>query len=329
MIGLIEERVSSQASYSTNNYATTSYGYGGQGKLCTLYNILFTCVHTFIKKKNFLDYNNNQTHDYTGQEAAGDSLQQDGYNYGYGYGGGYTESADTAVPTVSVPAAVTSPFGKPKGIQSPFQTNVQPVSSPFGIQNRSPAIASTAVTSPFGQSTINATENDNSNSNSAWWGGSDANQTEDQQTSYEPYQPETDKNASYQPDAYTPADAITAPAEAPKMASWDDDDDLGFGNSKPKKKLDDDTDIKTTDSTVQEKPNEVDGKKDKENTEKATGGGGWGLFSIFTRKEKEQNTDEKKAVKANLGEESSFYYDEKEKRWVNKLVSFEECINHF
>lgn len=234
------------------------------------------------------------------------------------------------MPTVSVPAAVTSPFGKPKGIQSPFQANVQPVSSPFGIQNRSPAIASTAVTSPFGQSTINATENDNSNSNSAWWGGSDANQTEDQQTSYEPYQPETDKNTSYQPDAYTPADTITAPAEAPKMASWDDDnDDLGFGNSKPKKKLDDDTDTKTTDSTVQEKPNEVDDKKDKENTEKTTGSGGWGLFSIFTRKEKEQNTDEKKAVKANLGEESSFYYDEKEKRWVNKLVSFEECINHF
>jgi hypothetical protein len=287
------------------------------------------CVYIYLKKKNFLDYNNNQTHDYTGQEAAGDSLQQDGYNYGYGYGGGYTESADTTVPAVSVPAAVTSPFGKPKGIQSPFQANVQPVSSPFGIQNRSPAVASTAVTSPFGQSTaINTTENENNN-NSAWWGGSDANQTEDLQNTYEPYQSETNTNTSYQPDAYTPVNTTAAPAETPKMASWDDDDDLGFGNSKPKKKLDDDTDIKTTDSTVKEKPNEVDSKKDKENTEKATGGGGgWGLFSIFTRKEKEQNADEKKAVKANLGEESSFYYDEKEKRWVNKLVSFEECIRH-
>jgi hypothetical protein len=31
--------------------------------------------------------------------------------------------------------------------------------------------------------------------------------------------------------------------------------------------------------------------------------------------------DEKKAVKANLGETSSFYFDEKEGRWVNKNVS--------
>lgn len=47
LIGSIEEKVNSQASYSTDNYATTSYGYGGQGKLCTMYNVLFTCVYIY------------------------------------------------------------------------------------------------------------------------------------------------------------------------------------------------------------------------------------------------------------------------------------------
>lgn len=269
------------------------------------------CVYKLIPP--FLDYNSTQAHDYTGQEAAADSLQHDAYNYGYGYGGGYTGPADATVPQATAAAtAVTSPFGKPKGIQSPFQANVQPVSSPFGMQSK----AAAPVTSPFGQAA--PASNDN---NSAWWGASDVNQTED----YQPYQPETNANTSYQPDAYTPAaTTATATTATPAAASsaWDDDDDLGFGNSKPKKKHDQDTDTKTTDSTVQEKPNEVDDKKEKEYTEKATGGGGgWGIFNLFGRKEKDPNAEEKKAVKANLGEQSSFYYDEKEKRWVNKLVS--------
>lgn len=47
--------------------------------------------------------------------------------------------------------------------------------------------------------------------------------------------------------------------------------------------------------------------------------GGWGLFSFFSRSS--TPSQEKKPVKANLGEESQFYYDEKEKRWINKAVS--------
>lgn len=49
---------------------------------------------------------------------------------------------------------------------------------------------------------------------------------------------------------------------------------------------------------------------------------GWGFLSMFSRSPATVNDkDEKKAVKANLGEQSSFYYDEKEGRWVNKNVS--------
>ncbi|KAK4520917.1 uncharacterized protein ATC70_006800 [Mucor velutinosus] len=285
LIGSIDAKVTSITTSfgDSSNYASANYTFDSQG-----------------------DYNSTQAHDYTGQEAAADSLQHDAYNYGYGYGGGYTEAADATVPQVT---AVTSPFGKPKGIQSPFQTNVQPVSSPFGMQNK----ATAAVTSPFGQAA--PATNDNNN---AWWGASDGSQTQDSQTSYQPYQPEANANTSYQPDAYTPAAAATTSTPAAGSSAWDDDDDLGFGNSKPKKKQEQDADTKTTDSKVQEKPNEVDDKKEKEHTEKPNGGG-WGIFSLFGRKEKDPNAEEKKAVKANLGEQSSFYYDEKEKRWVNKL----------
>lgn len=296
LIGSIDAKVTSITSFgNSSNYATASYSFNSQGTL--VQHGIHMCLEAYWPFF-FLDYNNAQAHDYTGQEAAADSLQQDAYNYGYGYGGGYTESADATVPPVA--AAVTSPFGKPKGIQSPF-----------GVQNK----AAAAVTSPFGQAT-SVTTTDNSG---AWWGASDINQAEDQQTGYQPYQPETNANTSYQPDAYTPASA-TATTPAAQSTAWDDDDDLGFGNSKPKNKQDQDSDTKTTDSKVQEKPNEVDNKKEKEHTEKASGGG-WGIFSLFGRKEKDPNAEEKKAVKANLGEESSFYYDEKEKRWVNKLVS--------
>lgn len=53
------------------------------------------------------------------------------------------------------------------------------------------------------------------------------------------------------------------------------------------------------------------------------GKGGWRIFSLFSRSS--TPSEEKKAVKANLGEQNTFYYDEKEKRWVNKAVSEMDC----
>lgn len=143
-------------------------------------------------------------------------------------------------------------------------------------------------------------------SSSAW--GAEA--TNEEPTGYQPYQAETSVavGPSYQPDSYAP------PQQQQQSVQDDEDDDLGFGNSKPKPKKTEET---QDDTVREEKPNAVEEKKEAKNT-------GWKFFSIFagSRKEKDATAEERKAVKANLGEQSSFYYDEKEKRWVNKLVSF-------
>lgn len=258
---------------------------------------------------------NGPAHDYSGQEAA-DTLQQaDNFNYGYSYGGGNTETADNSGYQTTAPftqgiksqaKGIQSPFQNFTSIpqNSPFQSTVRPVSSPF---------AAAGVRSPF-QHAGGYTQPSNENV-SAWGVNSqaDAESTnpEQQTVGYQPYQPETPAATSYQPDSYAPTSNNSA-----ATASWNDDDDLGFGNSK--KATAEETKDKITEgsATREEKPNEVSAEDKKE--EKS---GGWGIFSLFGRKEKEQNSDEKKAVKANLGEQSSFYYDEKEKRWVNKLVS--------
>lgn len=162
-----------------------------------------------------------------------------------------------------------------------------------------------AVRSPFGGYAAPATIDSGSG---GWWGSEEpiATPSEDAQQDYSQQPTES----SYQPDAYTPAPVATS-----NTAAYDDDDDLGFGNSKKKPaKLESET--KEAEKPTEQKPNEIT-SEDKKEQEK----GGWGIFSLFGRKEKDTNLDEKKAVKANLGEQSSFYYDEKEKRWVNKLVS--------
>lgn len=225
------------------------------------------------------------------------------YNYGYGYGGGYTAPADEGV--------------QPKGIQSPFQIAASaPKTSPFG---HSPSVPQTspfqvaspqgAVRSPFGGAGGYAAPATTDSGSGGWWGSEEpaAAETEDTQQDYSQQQTES----SYQPDAYTPAAATTTTTNT---ATYDDDDDdLGFGNPK-KKPAKVEAETKEAEKPTEQKPNEIT-KEDKKEAEK----GGWGIFSLFGRKEKDPNSDEKKAVKANLGEQSSFYYDEKEKRWVNKL----------
>lgn len=260
-----------------------------------------------IKKKFLTENKNSHAYSGSGQETADTNT----FNYGYGYGGSYTETGDSNGYQTAAPFAQGIQSQTPKGIQSPFQnaasipqnspfqSNVRPVSSPFATNVRS---------SPF-QNTGGYTQPPNENT-STW--GVDAQATQAETTEgYQPYQPETPAVTSYQPDAYAP------PSNNAPKASWDEDeDDLGFGNSKKVVKEETTDNVTEGAGAREEKPNEVSVEEKKE--EKS---GGWGIFSLFGRKEKEQSSDEKKAVKANLGEQSSFYYDEKEKRWVNKLVS--------
>jgi hypothetical protein len=241
---------------------------------------------------------------------------------GYGYGKSYTEAADTTV--------VTSPFAK---ITQPINsTHAQTISSPFGAQNPN------AISSPFVQT---------NHSDGGLWNANTVAQEDT--TSYEPYQQDAyntpqentlsyqpsgyqqdayvsqENNtssyqpSSYQPDPYVPQESTTSyepnhyqPSAYVPPVSNDDDDDLGFGNSKHREKE------PKVDKVTEEKPNEEKTKSEPDHKEKS----GWGIFSLFNRN-KDPNAEEKKPVKANLGEsKSTFYYDEKEKRWVNTLVSF-------
>ena len=169
-----------------------------------------------------------------------------------------------------------------------------------------------AVRSPFGnaygQSDVPVSTE---NSSSGWWGSEEPVATE--------VEPTADTNdTSYQPQSYAPTPQATTQAD-------DDEDDLGFGNSKKKPAKEEPDSKEENKTTREEKPNEMTSEDKKEQQEK---GSGWGIFSLFGGKSKEkESSDEKKAVKANLGEQSSFYYDEKEKRWVNKLVSWYPFIN--
>ncbi|CEI96732.1 hypothetical protein RMCBS344292_10886 [Rhizopus microsporus] len=134
-------------------------------------------------------------------------------------------------------------------------------------------------------------------------------------TSYQPANTYTPSDTTYQPsDATVPpyqTNPTTQPSYNNNNNNNDDDDDLGFGNSSIKKK---NKGISESEENKEQgdQPREV--SKDESGKESAKGGG-WGIFSLFSRK---SHVEEKKPIKANLGDENQFYFDEKEKRWVWK-----------
>jgi hypothetical protein len=109
---------------------------------------------------------------------------------------------------------------------------------------------------------------------------------------------------------------------------YDDPEDLGLGNSKSKPKV--------ANGQVESPPPEAE-KKSPENASKcfvqSTGSTSEimeletpeaGATSWFSRWWK--RSDSRTPIKANLGEEKSFYYDKELKRWVNKTVSSEILV---
>ncbi|RUS28922.1 Sec23-binding domain of Sec16-domain-containing protein [Jimgerdemannia flammicorona] len=233
-----------------------------------------------------------------GQSNA-EQLAGNGYgSYGYG-GGGYEPGGGTAS---AVPAAAAT-AGR-RGMFSPFG-NPPASNPPASNQN-------------------NATGYTGTN----WWENSATSETQQEQmmggsTNRQNYDAST---------FVSPMGNTTTPAPPPQQASqarggtWeggDDDDDLGFGNNALKKK---DPVVKPQDQEDKGKeaaaPAEStsSGDASKESsaaTNEGASKGGWGIFNLWSRSSTSTPT-ETKAKKANLGEESSFYYDEKEKRWVNK-----------
>ncbi|KAI8985841.1 Sec23-binding domain of Sec16-domain-containing protein [Pilobolus umbonatus] len=214
----------------------------------------------------------NTTH--TAEDTSQDMYQpMNGYNYGYQYGQiEHTESGPHQEVTPSKHQTQPSTFPMHKGIQSPFQSNnmapdsMKPIQSPFGTQ---PA---------YGQVPSYA-----ENNSPSWWNS--GNKTNDSpahdSTSYEPYESTNsyEPATSYQPDVYAPPN--TSLTNEPN----DEDDILGLGNSSRNKKG-----PETSDDTKKEvEEDKEDPKQDKKET-----GGGWGIFSLFSRKEKETKEDEKK-----------------------------------
>ncbi|KAI9070392.1 hypothetical protein FKP32DRAFT_1639839 [Trametes sanguinea] len=104
------------------------------------------------------------------------------------------------------------------------------------------------------------------------------------------------------------------PRPAQHSIEEEDEDDLGLGNSSLKPKKAEKPEIgdaaESPASKEEEKPKAADPPKPEV---KQTASSGW-LSRLWRR----QETPTPGPVKANLGEESSFYYDKELKRWVNK-----------
>ncbi|KAI6150749.1 Sec23-binding domain of Sec16-domain-containing protein [Pisolithus tinctorius] len=95
----------------------------------------------------------------------------------------------------------------------------------------------------------------------------------------------------------------------------DDEDDLGLGNSalmrKPEESAKTAEGHPPSSTPQQESTSQTEDKPGSSPTTQAASGGSW--FSRFWRRSETPG-----AIKANLGEETSFYYDTELKRWVNK-----------
>ena len=108
--------------------------------------------------------------------------------------------------------------------------------------------------------------------------------------------------------------ASPAPSKAPpkKPVEDDEDDDLGFGNTSHNKTVEKEPEQKQDTTPKESEPKPAD---------KPSSNSSWLgrlLGSRSSHASSQQNEKEGKAVRAHLGEETSFYYDKELKRWVNK-----------
>ena len=138
-------------------------------------------------------------------------------------------------------------------------------------------------------------------------------------TGYVPYEPDPDSDDEKRPD----------PPQKKSIMDDDDEDDFprvpsaaASTPSVPNPTDDVAARRRAADAAADEafrKAAEEDAKKDKEKESKAAKSkGSWFGGWLAKKDESLDSAGEKKVIKAKLGETSSFYYDEKLKRWVNK-----------
>jgi len=137
------------------------------------------------------------------------------------------------------------------------------------------------------------------------------------------YQPSSFEAPSYEPGPDVGADEADDEQPKPKKKSFMDDDDDDFPTMKPQGKSKAEKDREN-----EELIRKVAEQEAKEAAEKAAAKkGGWGFGGWFGGAKKESGGAEApKAIKAKLGEQSSFVYDPDLKRWVNKKAGAEETV---
>lgn len=155
------------------------------------------------------------------------------------------------------------------------------------------------------------------------------------------YQPSSFEAPSYEPGPAAGADEADDEQPKPKKKSFMDDDDDDFPTMKPqgKSKAEKDRENEELIRKVAEQEGKETTYSDRqfvlansniaqEAAEKAAGKkGGWGFGGWFGGAKKEGGGAETpKAIKAKLGEQSSFVYDPDLKRWVNKKAGAEETV---
>ncbi|KAL4402330.1 COPII vesicle coating protein [Malassezia pachydermatis] len=106
--------------------------------------------------------------------------------------------------------------------------------------------------------------------------------------------------------------ATNTKSAAPEPEEKEDDLGLGNSSSRPNKT---ESPEPISSATENSQPDEKNAKA----ADKASGGSWFGrLLGSRSNSASKENEKESKAVKAHLGEETSFYYDKELKRWVNK-----------
>ncbi|KAF9985353.1 vesicle coat component [Mortierella antarctica] len=174
-------------------------------------------------------------------------------------------------------------------------------------------------------------QQDYASNNNAWWGNgegaySDPNATEQQPLPVEGQAPVEDgSQANYEEGQFISFGAVpTIPSfgqpavpvnnTSQHQHAFDDGDDLGMGNNalkkeKPAVAAEDGNSANAAGESSQDANAAMgDGSDDSK-------AGWWPKIALFGGEKRELTP---KPVKANLGEESSFYFDKEQKRWVNK-----------
>ncbi|KAJ7709887.1 Sec23-binding domain of Sec16-domain-containing protein [Mycena rosella] len=163
------------------------------------------------------------------------------------------------------------------------------------------------------------THDDETGQEVSWWGSSSYGNDSANQTPMAATFMQVDSGISSSSDGFVSlmdnASYSVAPTARAKVdtqqsstADEEDEDDLGFGNSKRAPKQENGAPAGTTAAaTAPERP-------DIKPTPSAASSGSW--FGRFWKRSESTPGP----VKASLGEETSFYYDKELKRWVNKKV---------